>query len=226
MHRMTWSRLGALLCAGLLAAGCGLVDLEGIAAGQQPADAVSATGGASGGPGAGDSGGCADVLLLAARGTGEPGTLGVVVGDPLRRALHERVGSASAAPVDYPAATITLNGILRGAENVVDELTRQAEACPDQQFALAGYSQGAMVILTSLNDLPPDLADRVAAVVLFGNPLRARGTGEFVDRTMDICATGDEICHGGPGNGTGFGHLSYTSDVDRAAQFIAEHIDG
>jgi cutinase len=113
-----------------------------------------------------------------------------------------------------------------GAENVVDELTRQAERCPDQQFALAGYSQGAMVILTSLGDIPPEAADRVAAVVLFGNPLRARGTGDFGNRTMDICATADEICHGGPGNGEGIGHFSYTNDVDRAAQFIAEQIDG
>lgn len=126
--------------------------------------------------------------MLAARGTGEPGTLGFVVGDPLQQAL-------------------------------------QAEACPNQQFALSGYSQGAMVIATSLADMPADVADRVAAVVLFGNPFRAQGTGAFEGRTLDICASGDTVCNG-DSNGNGTGHLSYGEDVDQAAEFIADQLDG
>jgi cutinase len=216
----TWNRVAALLCVGLLAAGCGLVDLEAVAADEQAPERLSAVAGAVDT----SSADCTDVRLLVARGTREPGALGVIVGDPLYLALQERVDSASAAPVDYPAASITLSGVQEGSEDVIHQLTEQVEACPAQQVVLAGYSQGAMVIVTALEGMPTDLADRVAAVVLFGNPFRARGTGDFADRTIDVCATSDTICNAGAGNGTGFGHLSYTSDVDRAAQFIAEQV--
>lgn len=202
----------ALLCVVVLMAGCG--DLGGLSD-----DLTQA--GASGGSSSGD---CADVLLLVARGTGEPGTLGFIVGDPLFAALQDQVGErASASPVDYPASADFSGGVRQGAADVVDQLTAQVEECPDQQFALAGYSQGAMVMVQALNDLPDDAAERVAAVVLFGNPVRALGTGDFADRTLDICANGDTIC-GSAGTGSGTGHLSYTGDVDEAAAFIAEAI--
>jgi hypothetical protein len=79
------------------------------------------------------------------------------------------------------------------------------------------------VITEALLELSPDVAERVAAAVLFGNPVRAAGTGEFSDRTLDICAAGDAIC-GGTGNGNGTGHLSYGSDVEDAAAFMVEQL--
>jgi cutinase len=227
-------RLTTLLCAGLLASGCGFVDLGAAGAEQQLPDVLNGSGVGDGGDDAADAdsgddsgagGDCTDVRLLAARGTGEPGTLGLVVGDPLFQALAEQVESVSAAPVDYPSSSVTLTGVQQGADDVVDQLTEQADVCPNQQFALSGYSQGAMVIATSLADIPADVADRVAAIVLFGNPSRAQGTGEFNDRTLDICATGDTVCNGAR-DGSGVGHLSYGGDVGRAAEFIAEQLDG
>lgn len=215
--RVHAGRLALLLCVALLATGCAFADLEGFQPGQLPAPPG---GGAADAAGDGD---CTDVLLLAARGTGEPGTLGFVVGDPLFRALRREVGSASASPVDYPAVAVTLSGVQQGADDVVAQLGAQADVCPDQRFALSGYSQGAMVIVSALEDIPADVAERVAAVVLFGNPYRARGTGDFEDRTLDICATGDTVCGGG-GGGSGVGHISYGGDVGRAAAFIAEQL--
>jgi cutinase len=210
----------ALLCVGVFLAGCGVPGL-GDSLTPPAADSGAADSG---------SGACSDARLLVARGTGEPGTLGFIVGDPLFARLQDQIGEqVSAAPVDYPASSITGDGIRQGVEDVTSQVAAQVEGCPDQQFALAGYSQGAIVITEALRDLPADAAEQVAAVVLFGNPVRAAGTGEFSDRTLDICATGDAICGAagnGNGNGNGTGHLSYGSDVEDAAAFIVEQFGG
>ncbi|MFJ2813144.1 cutinase family protein [Streptomyces sp. NPDC087294] len=183
---------------------------------------------------------CADLDVVAARGTFEPGTLGTIVGDPVYAALQRKITgkSLSSHRVDYPA-DLSLTSAARGNAELVDHVTSQSAACPDQRFILVGYSQGANVVDNSLGissegavvgsrivaTLPAAVEPKVAAVLLFGNPIRAIGrsvTGIYQSRTLDLCATGDPVCEKG-GTDT-LAHLGYTTDADQAATFAAGRV--
>lgn len=183
---------------------------------------------------------CADIDVVAARGTFEPGTLGVIVGDPVYASLQRKITgkSLSSYRVDYPA-DLSATSAAQGNAKLVDHVRSQSAACPNQRFILVGYSQGANVVDNSLGissdgavvgspivaTVPAALEPRVAAVLLFGNPIRAIGrsvTGTYQSRTLDLCATGDPVCESG---GTDvLAHLGYTADADRAATFAAGRV--
>jgi cutinase len=113
-----------------------------------------------------------------------------------------------------------------------------AKECSGTRFVLGGYSQGASVtdialgIRTTLGRgeaVPAELAPRISAVVVFGNPLRLSrqsvdtASATYGDRALDLCATGDPVC----GAGTNFAaHLSYATDgsVGRAAAFAVQKV--
>ncbi|WP_026151282.1 cutinase family protein [Streptomyces prunicolor] len=180
---------------------------------------------------------CSDLDVVAARGTFEPGTLGLIVGDPVFSALQKKITgkTLSSYAVNYPA-DLSLTSAATGNLDVVNHVNAQAAACPNQRFILVGYSQGANVVDNSIGissagavvgspivaTIPAAVEPRVAAVLLFGNPIRALGksvTGTYQSRTIDFCANGDPICQNG---GTDVGaHLGYTADADAAATFAA-----
>ncbi|MEV5714912.1 cutinase family protein [Amycolatopsis mediterranei] len=184
---------------------------------------------------------CTDIDVAVARGTGEPGTLGLIVGDPVFSAVQNRLRprSVSGYRVDYPADLGEPASVQRGNTDLVNHVRSQAAACPQQRFVLAGYSQGANVVDNSIGissdgaivggpivaTIPADLAPRIAAIVLFGNPIRAIGrsvTGTYQSRTKDYCALGDPICQFG---GTNIlAHLSYGNQADDAAGFVASKV--
>jgi cutinase len=183
---------------------------------------------------------CSDLDVVAARGTFEPGTLGAIVGDPVYSALQQKITgkTLSSYKVNYPA-DLSLTSAAQGNADVVNHVNSQAAACPNQRFILVGYSQGANVVDNSIGissdgavvgspivaTLPAALAPRVAAVLLFGNPIRALGrsvTGTYQSRTIDFCAKGDPICESGGGDV--LAHLSYGSDADAAAAFAASKV--
>jgi cutinase len=180
---------------------------------------------------------CTDIDVVAARGTFEPGTLGLIVGDPVYSALRKKLTgkTVSSYAVNYPA-NLSLTSAAQGNADLVNHVKSQAAACPNQRFVLVGYSQGANVVDNSLGissagavvggpivaTIPAALEPRVAAVLLFGNPIRALGksvTGTYQSRTFDVCAKGDPICESGGGDVGA--HLGYTSDADAAASFAA-----
>jgi cutinase len=180
---------------------------------------------------------CADLDVVAARGTFEPGTLGLIVGDPVYAALQRKITgkSLTSYAVDYPAS-LDLTSAAQGNADLVDHVTAQAASCPNQRFILVGYSQGANVVDNSIGissagavvgspivaTIPAALEPRVAAVLLFGNPIRALGksvTGTYQSRTVDFCATGDPICQNGGSDV--LAHLTYTNRADEAAVFAA-----
>lgn len=177
---------------------------------------------------------CADVDVVVARGTGEPGWLGDVVGNQLYGMLQDRLPvSMSAYPVAYPA-DYSFN-IGAGSANLVGHLAAQAAACPDQRFVLVGYSQGAAVVHAALGtgavswypgrvQLPGELGDRVAAILLFGDAMQAAGQsvpGWYAGRTGSWCTGGDPICGAGVNAAA---HVSYGGSFVAAANFAADRI--
>lgn len=183
---------------------------------------------------------CAAVDVVVARGTAEPGTLGLIVGDPVYSAFQKKATGKTTGSyrVDYPA-DLSIDSVETGNADLVAHVTAQAAACPAQKFVLVGYSQGANVVDNSIGissegalvggrivaTIPAALAPRVKAVLLFGNPIRAIGrrvTGPYALRTLDLCAAGDPVCQAG-GNDVG-AHLSYFANADAAAAFAAARV--
>ncbi|WP_082945976.1 cutinase family protein [Mycobacterium sp. E1747] len=158
--------------------------------------------------------GCPDVQLIFARGTAEPPGLGVA-GDALLDALRPALGSRSvdAYPVNYPAS---YNFLLTadGANDARDHIAQMVDQCPGTRLVLGGFSQGAAAVsmlagvpplgerignFGSAPALDPGLANKVAAVAVFGNPgnrfnTPLSTTGLFAGRAIDICSPGDPVC--------------------------------
>lgn len=179
---------------------------------------------------------CSDVEVVFARGSNEPpgpGHLGQAFVDALQSRLPDR--SVRLYPVNYPASNDFGNSAPAGERDAAAHIEATAAQCPDTRIVLGGYSQGAGVIDMATNSMPPEIANHVAAGVLFGAPrsgfsdlLGGRPspvTGPlYVDKTLDQCLQGDPICYEG---GFDMGaHVSYlqSGDVERAADFAATRL--
>jgi hypothetical protein len=90
---------------------------------------------------------CSPYINLFARGTTESGTMGSTVGPKLSSALSKAGGSKfTTVGIPYTADLAGINCIgLPGGIKCVDQLAKLAAKCPQSQFFLSGYSQGAMV---------------------------------------------------------------------------------
>jgi hypothetical protein len=110
------------------------------------------------------------LLTIAARGTGEPlnPKFGIIIGDPLWKAVKKLVPDASAYSVNYPASVAPCSGEL-GSQDVINYLKAQSSKCPDQKYALAGYSQGAGVIHQAMKKIDATLYPKIVALVMFGD---------------------------------------------------------
>jgi cutinase len=209
--------------------------LAAMAAVTPAAGAVAATGND-----AAAASGCPDVELVFARGTGEPvglGSVGIPLAADLAAAIPGRTLRARA--VDYPALVWQTTAVA-GAVDLVDRVEAVARACSDTTFVVGGYSQGSLVVDVAIGVLrmgggtPPtislDLAHRIAAVVVFGNPLgltgkTISGSSEiYGSKTMEFCNAGDPVC------GAGFNviaHTRYSTDGSTriAARFVAQRVN-
>ncbi|MFS0700232.1 cutinase family protein [Cellulomonas sp. 179-A 4D5 NHS] len=186
-------------------------------------------------PGAAAAPACSDVEVLFARGTGEAPGLGVL-GTPFVRSLTTALSDRTVTSwaVDY-AAESSQRSAGPGATALTNHLTATAAACPGTRFVLGGYSQGATVVdialgirtgTTTGTAIPAAVEPRVAAVVVFGNPLGISGrtiataSPTYAARARDFCATGDPVCGGGSSFAA---HLAYRTngDVTKGVDFAA-----
>lgn len=80
-------------------------------------------------------------------------------------------------------------------------------------------SQGAQVIHNGLKQVSADVAGKVAAAVLFGDPDNGQGLqGVSGDKVVTFCFKDDLICKGAPV--VLAAHLSYSLDAGAAAAFV------
>lgn len=195
---------------------------------------------------------CPDVEVVFARATTEPPGVGVV-GREFVDSLRSQAGGRSVGvyPVNYPASDDFAPSASAGASDASAHVQSTAANCPNTRMVLGGYSQGALVVdlITAVPipvagftpaPLPPEVADHVAAVAVFGNP-SDRYVGEplsaispeYGAKAIDLCAPGDPICTPGgalapPSHDEQFSaaHLSYAQSgmPAQAAAFAASHL--
>jgi len=197
---------------------------------------------------------CPDVEVVFARGSGEPAGLGSV-GGPFVDSLRSQIGSRSLGvyPVNYPASTDFSNTafamtVIDGIRDAGNHIESMASNCPKTREVLGGYSQGAALAgyVTSAAvppgvpagavppPMPPEVANHVAAVTLFGTPsaqfLQQYGAPPitigplYQPKTLQLCAQGDAICEsvGTPG----IAHALYAVNgmTGQAAGYAASHL--
>lgn len=184
---------------------------------------------------------CSDVQVVFARGTGERAGLGFV-GTPFVSAVTSALPgrTVSSYAVDYPAGFNQNAG--PGATDMSSHISSVAAQCVATKFVIGGYSQGATVtdlaigIRTGTSQgtpIPANLASRVSAVVVYGNPLNAsRGrtiaaeSPTYGPKAKEFCNSDDPVC--GRNGTTSGNHLSYPSNgtIQTGAQFAAQKVNG
>lgn len=187
---------------------------------------------------------CPDVEVVFARGTFEPPGLGGIGQSFVDAFRKQAAGKAvSVYPVNYPASTDFPTAV-QGISDAANHIEATAANCPDTKIVLGGFSQGAAVagFVTSEDvpsgsfaedvpdPMPPEVADHVAAVVLFGKPgpkfMNTIDTPQveigalYAPKTIDLCIANDPIC---AGEGDGANHALYNKNgmTDQAATFAA-----
>ena len=178
---------------------------------------------------------CNDIEVVFARGTKEDPGIGRV-GQAFVNDLRNMVGNRSLGvyAVNYPASYDFL-AAADGANDASAYIQNVVNTCPNTKLVLGGYSQGAAIIdvlaavpfpvIGFTNPLPPDVANRVAALAVFGNPSNRIGipltsSPVYGNRAIDLCNAGDPICSDGSDVPA---HRSYGPDgtARQAAQFVA-----
>lgn len=175
---------------------------------------------------------CPDTEVVFARGSGQPVGLGDV-GEAFVTALREQLPGKSMEvyPVNYPASTDYHNSALIGERDATAHIEATATNCPNTKLVLGGYSQGASVTAMSSNSMPPQVANHVAAVVLFGPPSSAYSSGlwggplpvlasSYRPKSIDFCLPDDIYCDE---SGNVIPHLMYVQDgkASEGAAFAA-----
>lgn len=126
--------------------------------------------------------GCAAVHVITARASTERAGEGIT-GALVTQIVNASAQTVSRAAVSYPASLFNYNSSsLQGINALKSQLTTQVQNCPTQKIVLAGYSQGAHVVLDVLGGgqggslgtaTPPislSVGSHVTAVATFGDP--------------------------------------------------------
>jgi cutinase len=175
---------------------------------------------------------CPDVEVVFARGTNEPpgvGSIGQAFVYALRSQVPER--SVGDYAVNYPATDDFASSLSAGSGDARAHVQSMAANCPSTRLVLGGYSQGAAVIDITTDQLPPQVANHVAAVALFGNlesaatrtlggsPIPAIGP-LYRPKMIDLCVPDDPVCSEG-NSPTAHGLYVQSGMTNQAATFAA-----
>jgi hypothetical protein len=191
---------------------------------------------------------CPDAEVVFARGTTELPGLGPT-GDAFVDSLRSRVGTKSLGvyAVDYPAAmdfATAVEGIYDARAHVLSTVAN----CPKTKLVLGGFSQGAAVMGFVTADvvpdgvspqdvptpMPPEVADHVTAVALFGTPsprfMKAINDPSivigprYVPKTVELCVDNDLVCDPEGKSFSVHNQYAETGTVDEGATFVANRL--
>jgi cutinase len=192
-----------------------------------------------------DAAPCPDAEVVFARGTTELPGVGPI-GDAFVDSLRSRVGAKSLGvyAVDYPAAMDFATAV-DGIADARAHILATAANCPKTKMVLGGFSQGAAVVgfvtanvvpdgVSALDvpaPMPPEVADHVAAVVLFGKPsprfmrvIRDPSVDvgpSYLSKAIDLCVDNDLVCDPHGKSFSVHNQYSETGTVDEGATYAA-----
>lgn len=91
-----------------------------------------------------------------------------------------------------------MSGGEQGINDIVQRLISQSRLCPNQTFALVGYSQGASIMHLAADRLPASVLPKIKSLVMFGDPNNKLGLlGQFRlalrTKALGICAPRDPV---------------------------------
>ncbi|PVH88783.1 carbohydrate esterase family 5 protein [Cadophora sp. DSE1049] len=167
---------------------------------------------------------CKPYTVVFARGTVEPGNVGILVGPPFFDALRAKVGSAALAVQgvnDYKAsiAGYLAGGDGKGSVNMATQIATAFKTCPNTKLVVSGYSQGGQLVHNALASLPAATAAWVSKVVIFGDPNNGTAIPNVAaSKVITFCHKGDNICV--DGLRVLQQHLTYGLDARNAAIFV------
>ncbi|KAK3642097.1 hypothetical protein LTR56_010968 [Elasticomyces elasticus] len=197
------------------------------------------------------------IFTLVSRGSEEP--QGQSVLETIAGGIAAALPGSGSNEVVYPALLSFWDSAPIGVTNAQQQLQDYYEQCPNGKIVLLGYSQGSYVLTTTLaggnysgqswSPLASNIAENIAAIVLFGDQSRMLGQGTlatgtncattctataplalkspystsmqvYFDRLEEWCDADDPICCS-TGNDIQ-AHLSYwsTNTTDTVVQFV------
>ncbi|KAK4926550.1 hypothetical protein LTR49_006484 [Elasticomyces elasticus] len=199
------------------------------------------------------------IFTLVSRGSEEP--QGQSVLETIAGGIAAALPGSGSNEVVYPALLSFWDSAPIGVTNAQQQLQDYYEQCPNGKIVLLGYSQGSYVLTTTLaggnysgqswSPLASNIAENIAAIVLFGDQSRMLGQGTlatgtncattctataplalkspystsmqvYFDRLEEWCDADDPICCS-TGNDIQ-AHLSYwsTNTTDTVVQFVQD----
>lgn len=157
---------------------------------------------------------CAPLTVIFARGTTETGNIGKDVGPSLFANLTAIHGQSIALQgVEYPASWASNEDLGSAAGKTMASLVSQAHTqCKNTTVALVGYSQGALVVHSAMDEDSIKAGD-VKVGVVFGDPENGL-IPALLDSSLfkEFCAAGDNLCH----------HKALSESVDAHTGYGAE----
>jgi len=182
---------------------------------------------------------CKDIIYIVARGSEEPGNMGISMGPAVCKALKktyaDKVACQGISKQDGYSAGILDNMIRpKGTSEASISATIKTfklahEKCPAALLVFSGYSQGAAVMHSAVGALPEDVKKATIAGVLFGSTKNKQENAQIKnypkEQVASFCVKDDGVCWGKL-DVTG-GHLAYLTNGDsgRAAAFLQGKID-
>ncbi|OAA82458.1 Cutinase [Akanthomyces lecanii RCEF 1005] len=172
-----------------------------------------------------NSNGCDDVTIVYARGTCDPGNVGILVGPPFFAAVAAAIGgkSLNVQGVAYPASIDGYLSADKAAGQTMAQIVRDTRAaCPNTKIVISGYSQGGFAVHNAADALGGDMSN-VSAAVIFGDPMSHTPVANIdASKVLVVCHEGDDICNQGalilPQ------HLTYAIDAASSAAWLASRI--
>ncbi|RFU30882.1 hypothetical protein B7463_g5434, partial [Scytalidium lignicola] len=169
---------------------------------------------------------CTPYTVIFARGTSEPGNVGLIVGPPFFEALTSLVGSSALTIQGVNNYAASIAGYLEGGDpngsaEMASQIKSAVASCPDTKLIVSGYSQGGQIVHNAISQLPAATAQAISSVVIFGDPDSGTPIPNVdASKVLIICHPGDNICLNGdlilvP-------HLTYASNALQAANFVVE----